>query len=389
MKAGIYTYAWDLEAEGYDAAVGRIAEAGFTAVNLATSYHAGKFILPHNPRHRVYFAEDGSLYFQPDLTKYGRIQPRVNSLVTADASPVGELIAAAGNHGLDYVAWTVCLHNTWLGERYPDTTMQTAFGDPLFHSLNPAHPDVREYLVAMVSDLVTQHDVPAIELESPGYMGFTHGFHHEIFGVKLDDVQEALLSISFSPVEIEGASAAGIDAERLRQQVANLIDRCWNDGVAVEVDGAPSPEVAALLADPEMVAYQDWQHAQVVSLSAAVREAIKAISSQTEIRHFAAMSGGTGREVDTALLATGDAVLAGYAGTPEAPARRMVPLAEVEMPVWGMIRAIQPEVTEPEQVAPLVDAWRAQGVTGVDVYNYGLMPERIFRALGEVLNHAG
>ncbi len=37
MDAGLYTYAWDLDAEGYDRAVGRIAEAGFTAVNLATS----------------------------------------------------------------------------------------------------------------------------------------------------------------------------------------------------------------------------------------------------------------------------------------------------------------------------------------------------------------
>jgi hypothetical protein len=64
----------------------------------------------------------------------------------------------------------------------------------------------------------------------------------------------------------------------------------------------------------------------------------------------------------------------------------MAPLASLDQPVWGMIRAIQPEVTEPSQVAPLVKAWREAGVTGVDVYNYGLMPERTFRALGEALN---
>ena len=81
MKAGLYTYAWDLEDEGYDRALGRIAEAGFNNVNLATSYHAGKFLLPHNPRRRLYIAEDGAIFFQPDLTKYGtitapRAQPR-------------------------------------------------------------------------------------------------------------------------------------------------------------------------------------------------------------------------------------------------------------------------------------------------------------------------
>ena len=68
MKAGLYTYAWDLEAAGYDVAVAQIAGAGFTAVNLATAYHAGKFILPRNPKAKVYFAEDGSLFFMPDLT---------------------------------------------------------------------------------------------------------------------------------------------------------------------------------------------------------------------------------------------------------------------------------------------------------------------------------
>jgi hypothetical protein len=389
MKAGLYTYAWDLDAEGYDAAVGRIAEAGFTAVNLATSYHAGKFILPHNPRRRVLFAEDGALYFQPDLSRYGRIQPRVHSLVTADTSPVGQLSAAVRQHGLDYVAWTVCLHNSWLGERYPDATMQTAFGDPLIHSLNPVHPDVREYLVAMIGDLVSQHEVAAIELESPGYMGFTHGYHHEIIGVHLDPVQETLLSISFAPVEIEGAAAVGIDAARLRQWVATLLDRCWNEGIPVHVDDEPAPEAATLLADPEMVAYRQWQRAQVASLSAAVRDAIKAVSPQTEIRHFAAMNvGDPDAGVDTALLETGDSVLTGYAATPEAAAERMAPLAGLDMPKWGMVRAIQPEVTDPAQIGPLVDAWRAQGVAGIDVYNYGLMPERTFRALGENLGRA-
>lgn len=384
MKAGLYTYAWDLEAEGYDRAVGRIAEAGFTAINLATSYHAGKFILPHNPRRKVYFAEDGSLYFQPDLSKYKRFQPRVNSLVSADGSPVSRLLETVSHHGLDYVAWTVCLHNSWLGERYPDATMHTAFGDPLLHSLSPAHPDVREYMQVMIEDLVSQHDVSAIELESPGYMGFTHGYHHEIFGVALDPVQESLLSVSFNPAEVAGATEAGIDAEGIRRRVAALIDSCWNAGVAVQVDGAPSAEVATLFEDAEFQAYRGWQRAQVVSLSQAIREVIEQHSPNTEIRHFAAMAE-SGTEIDAALMNTGNTVLAGYAPTPEATANRLAPLQGIELPIWGMMRAIAGDVTRPEQVGPMVDAWREAGVAGIDVYNYGLMPERIFRAVGEAL----
>jgi len=385
MEAGLYTYAWDLEAEGYDRAVGRIAEAGFTAVNLATSYHAGKFILPHNPRRKVYFAEDGALYFQPDLSKYGRLQPRVSAFVSADGSPVTRLQESALRHGLTCVAWTVCLHNSWLGERYPDTAMHTAFGDPLIHSLSPAHPDVREYLLAMIEDLVSRHDVAAIELESPGYMGFTHGYHHEIFGVEIDPIQEELLGISFNPVEIAGATDAGIDAEGLRGRIAALIDACWNRGVALQVDGRPTAGVRALFDDAEFVAYRAWLHEQVVSLSGEIREVVKQTSPSTQIRHFAAMAAGDNMGIDTDLLNTGDAVLAGYAATPEDVATRMAALTAVDRPMWGMIRAIAPEVVDPEAIAPLVEAWRAAGVAGIDVYNYGLMPERTFAALGNAL----
>jgi len=386
MKAGLYTYAWDLADEGHDRAVGRIAEAGFTAVNLATSYHAGRFLLPHNPRRKVYDAEDGTLYFQPDLTKYGRIQPRINSLVTADSSPVTLLQDAAQAHGIDYVAWTVCLHNSWLGEQYPDVTAHTAFGTPLRHSLLPAHPDVREYLLAMIGDLVSRHDVAAIELESPGYMGFHHDVHHVIFGVPVDGVQSTLLGISFNPVEVEGARAAGIDIEPVRARIAGLIDRAWNEGVATEAGGKPVAGVQAILDDPELAAYQAWQHDQVVSLSAAIRDVVREHSPQTEIRHFAAMAAGEAGGFDTALMETGDAILTGYAATPDDPAVRVAPLGGLDKPAWGMIRAIQPEVTDPNQIAPLVEAWRAAGVAGVDVYNYGLMSERTFQALGRAIN---
>ncbi len=87
-----------------------------------------------------------------------------------------------------------------------------------------------------------------------------------------------------------------------------------------------------------------------------------------------------------ALMASADAILTGYAAHPDDVPARVAVLDSLAQPSWGMIRAIQPEVTEPAQVAPLVDAWRAAGVAGIDVYNYGLMPERTFQALGLALN---
>jgi hypothetical protein len=216
-------------------------------------------------------------------------------------------------------------------------------------------------------------------------MGFHHDYHHIMFGVVVDAVQSRLLDVSFNPAEVEGAKVAGVDAERLRTRIAALLDAGWNDGKAVAIDGQPLPEAAAVLDDPELAACLAWQHDQVVSLGAAVREVVREHSPSTEIRHFAAMSAGERGRIDAELLATGDTVLTGYAATPADVPGRMAALAGLDLPAWGMIRAIQPEVTDPGQIAPLVDAWREANVAGIDVYNYGLMPERTFRALGDAL----
>lgn len=371
MNHGLFTYAWDLEADGYDTALARIAEAGFRQVNLATQYHAGKFLLPRNPRRRVYFQEDGAVFFRPDASRYGRIMPRVHSLVTESDSAVERLTRLAPAHGLSYTAWTVCLHNSWLGEQHPDVTMHSAFGDPLIHSLSPAHPDVREYMLALLGDLVQRHEVPVIQLEAPGYMGFIHGFHHEIIGVELDEVQQRMLAISFNPIEVQGATDAGIDAERLRKRVAAALDDCWNRGVALMRDDEPTDAARELLEDPELAAYTSWHTDQEITLLEEIRETIRSMSPQTRIWHFAALDGS---ERDARIIATGDGILAGYAASDDDARSRSGRALSFGKQVRGAIRAIAPDTIDPAIIGPRIAAWREAGIEGIDVYNYGLMP---------------
>ena len=353
MHAGMFTYAWDPEAEGYDRVVGELAGNGITHINLATAYHAGKFLLPHNPRHRTYFPEGGSIYFRPDLSRYGRVKSRVNSLVRHTDDPASRLLAVADQHGVGYVAWVVVMHNSWLGVRYPDAAMHTPFGDPVVHSLSPAHPDVREYTLALLGDLVSRSDVAAIMLESPGYMPYRHGWHHELNGVALDAVQERLLNISCNPCEVAAAGEAGIDAGRVQDAVADLLDRSWNEGFALARDGAHHPEAESLLADPDLVAYQRWQDEQVVSLSHAIRDTVKAASPHTDARHFASLDGG---EPDATLLVTGDGILTGYATSDDDAIARAANVKQLGKKVYGMVRGLPPDTTEPGQIARRVEA---------------------------------
>ena len=134
MRKAMYTYAWDLQEEGVKAVASRLRDAGLNTITLATSYHAGKFLRPHAPRRKVYFPEDGAVYFRPSLTRYRRIKPRVASMAD-DFDALRELETHASD--FDRVSWTVGLHNTPLGIAYPDLTAQNAFGDPLLNSLCP------------------------------------------------------------------------------------------------------------------------------------------------------------------------------------------------------------------------------------------------------------
>ncbi|MDP9357744.1 MAG: family 10 glycosylhydrolase [Chloroflexota bacterium] len=392
MRAGIYTYPWDLAAEGHDLALGRIADAGLRAVNLACAYHAGKFLLPHNPRHRVYFAEDGALYFRPDPAKYGRIQPRVSALVTEDSDPLTDLDRARRPRGLDIVAWVVCLHNSWLGERYPDCAVHSPFGDPIIHALCPAHPDVRAYLAAMVGDLVSRVEVAAVELEAPGYTRFVHGFHHELIGVPLDPTQELLLGLSFNPAELERARAAGADGAGLRRRVANLLTEAWRTGKPLETADGPTREARRLLDDPEFAAYARLREDVVISLAAELRDTIHAASPSTELRLFAPLGR---REHDGAtyggLAAVADAALAGYASSDAEVVLAAAGLREQMggKRVYGRVRAVAPDTVHPAQVAPRVAAWRQAGVDGINVYNYGLMTLPMLQAIGEALRGKG
>lgn len=380
MQHGIFTYPWDLADHGYDAALGEISHAGFSNINLAMQYHNGKFLLPRNPKRRVYYAEDGAINYRPDLSRYGEMKPRPHSLVTDESSPADEVNNRKDKLGLNLVAWTVSLHNRWLGKQFPEAVQHTVFADPLYNSLSPAHPLSREYMIAHVTDMASKYDLHAIMLESPGYMGFEHGEHHEIIGTEFDAVQRDILNLSFSDYEVKKAGEDGIPAETLRGITAAVLDASLNQGVKLaNEDGEPTTTVKSLI-NGGLPQYIVWLKQQELSLAEEIRDAVKAVNPNTEIWHFAKLDGSPDA---AAHIATGDGSLAGYAASPEDAVTRAHDAAQLGRPVRGAIRAITPDTTNPEQIAPRLAAWKKAGVTGVDVYNYGLMNGVIWNAVKE------
>lgn len=195
----IFLYPWDIADEGVDHVLENVRERiGVNSISLTVSYHAGKLLLPHNPRRKVYFPEDGALYFRPRENAFSDsdIKPRVASYINGNPT-LTTVIEKARQCGIKVTGWMVCLHNTYLGSLYPQYTTQNAYGDRYYFSLCPSQEEVQNYLSRVLAELVRDHSLDAVELESPGFMGFTHGYHHEIQGIKIESVPELLLSICF------------------------------------------------------------------------------------------------------------------------------------------------------------------------------------------------
>jgi hypothetical protein len=380
MKSTMWTYPWDVLDIGTETVLDDILDrAGVTGVSLATSYHAGRFLGPRNPRRRVYFPEDGTLYFRADPRRYERLklQPRVASIVTEEGDALAALADARQKRAFTLNGWTVCLHNTRLGVEHPDACTENAYGDKNFYNLCPSNPDARAYLRAVVSDLTDHYELDSIELESPNFLGFAHEFHHEKDGVGLTSRDDYLLSLCFCPSCLAGARKAGVNGEEARRQVRQLLDETLTRPVPVPTPTFVLDGPETFVDYPELLAYIRWRTTPVTSLITEVREAA---NDATKVYFLSLETKGAwllGVDFKAVGGACDGIVLCAYDVPPEqvadevARARTLLP--ENEYLSVGL-RIFYPEVRGPDELAAKVAAAHPYSPDGFNFYNYGLIP---------------
>ncbi|MBC7477150.1 MAG: hypothetical protein H7317_03535 [Pseudorhodobacter sp.] len=264
----IWAYPWDLHDIGPDQATARITDAGANMVSLAASYHAGHFVQPGNPRRRVYFPQGGTIYYRPDPARWhgAEIQPLTADIVATEGDMLTEMIRRRDRGGLAVSAWSVLLHNTRLGMLHPAHVTRTAHGDPNFYALCPSSPAVRDYACRLVQEIAETFAPNRIEIESPDFMGFAHGFHHEKDGLPLSPQDTFLLGLCFCPHCLTAAHAAGIPTAAARHQTATLLDGAF----AAELP-RPDPDLPA-----ELQAFIAWRSTPVTALMAELHTNVRA-----------------------------------------------------------------------------------------------------------------
>ena len=375
----VWAYPWDLADIGLDAASARLSAAGANMVSLATSYHAGRFVQPGNPRRRVYFPQDGTVYYRPDPARWAgaEIRPLPADIVATEGDQLAALIARRDAGGLAVSCWTVCLHNTRLGMLHPGDIMRTAHGDPHFYALCPSSPAARAYVTGIVAEIAQTYAPDRIELESPDFMGFAHGFHHEKDGLALLPAEAFLLGICFCPHCRSRARAAGIPVAEAQTTVASLLDAAFAREVPANLfPDFPSQGIAAFAHLPALHAYLLWRSEPVTSLMAAIRAVVPATTRLLLIDAEGSWAGG----IDLAALVPHlDGILhCAYFTATARIAALMARTRALLGPHKSLIAGFQmfhPAVRDRDDLAERVAATRGL-VDGLNFYNLGLVPPK-------------
>lgn len=384
FSTSLWTYLWDFVDEGYDAVFTHIKENGITAVSVATAYHTGKFLLPHNPRRSVIFPEDGTVYFQPNEKLYGRIRPRSNSLVK-NGNSLQTVKEFADKHGIRTRAWVVCCHNTAFGMAQPDIACETAFGDKLFHNLCPANYDVRKYIASLVTDIASI-GVEAIELEAFQFQGYTHGFHHEREGIILSPESRFLLGLCFCPSCIASAKKANVEIEEIRNWTKMMLRSFFDSPENAKKDLSLLPSLPQDLFSP----YFRWRASVISSFAEEVMEATT--STGVKIRPMVSLDPfgwkSAGHDIKTLAEITGGVLALGYvkeAAVLKPPLEKMQSEISGKEIILGVYLGL-PESGSKKDFLERMDTARQCGIRAFNFYNYSFVPYENLKWISEALN---
>jgi hypothetical protein len=387
VDTSIFAFATDLADEGIDVVIDNVkGRAGLGGLTVASAYHEGRDIFPHNPVRKVRFLEGGAVFFRPDPARWAglRLQPRVSGLVH-EHDVLADLGAAAAAGGLDVHAWTVFLHNGALAEAHPDCACENAFGDPYVTELCPANPDVRAYARALAGD-VARLGVATVVAESLHYHPLEHGYAHERYFVQLGSRARYLLGLCFCRHCVAAAAAQGADGDAARRLARQELERVFAGGAEEPVDELDRDALNA-----ELDGYLEVRRRTVSSLAA---EAAARARDEGALFAFIDPAGATkgyatGRPVgapaasiswqlgvDPAAVARAcDEVEAiGYAADPERVRLDLEAYRASGCSALSVaLRPMLPDCDSSDNLRQKISVARELGLGRVDFYHYGFM----------------
>jgi len=345
---------------------------GVLDVSVAVSYHVSTYFLPRNPKRKLYYGEDGALYFRPDASLYADtdLKPRISEVVTGP-DYLSEMVERIRKRGLTFTAWIVYGYNHDLPTRFPDAAKQNVFGDRTLSQLSPASPSFRNYALALTRDIVQNYRPDDVHMESISYLPFTYGFRNPKVLVDIGAFDAYLMGLCFSRHSMAAAAERGVPAEDLRREIADYLI----ESLARRPDEAskrePTAEMVRSAFGGRLAPYVDALTETATSLfedaAGIVREgSARASHNFPRPAHF------VGLDTPRTLNCLGRVSIP--SGTDEDPGPRLDGLREQLGAGRKMVVDIQPAQFESgEALRNRLGLLSAAGADGYVFYNYGLL----------------
>lgn len=306
-------YPWDLADEGIEQCLDVLSSrAEVNSAYLVALPHKEKRPLvprfyPHNPVRRFYLVEDSRVFWRPTPSHYARIKPlETQQDFLAGTDWLQTLVAGARSHGMRTGAEVshTLIDSQFARENVSDVLQRDIFGNTVGGSeaveaqrslacIN--HPDVRDYLVGLFSDLASNYDLDYIQtcllLFDPGdnYRGMTGG----------GATWQRLLSVAtggcFCAACRSKALAEGLDWDAMTGEVRHLARLSRYEGLAGYherqlLDEANYSESSLLIEFDAFTAWLQFRKRSVAELFERLRQALATSGRSVEFRYNTSMT---------------------------------------------------------------------------------------------------
>lgn len=387
QRKSIFAYPWDIYETGVREFLIELSATGLNDVTVAAAYHGGKVLRPRGPAVRLSYAEDGCVYFRHRPDRYQRLAP-----TPAPGLQEQDVIDQLANSTATTTAWVVVTNNSRLGRTYPDTCMQTPFGDPVLDGLCPAHPEVRAYARSLCADITETYRPDTLLLESIGFKPLQAGSVGLRADIETNEWLLGLMGLCFCAHCQERCRE--IDVSDLQYRIRQSIISACEAGVRPDCASARSWLAADVFNDPDLLALLAARQRTVTSLLSEIRDAIskdcdlRVICSQREPAASGWLDGMSIPALTSNEIGL-EAMFYGHSNGEIADAawdirRRAGPQGSL----GGIIKLSDSAMGAPDDLTQALRHLRSADFCSLSFYNYGRMPalgmSRIAEALEEV-----
>ena len=390
-RLAMYAHPWDIIDEGVEKTLQLLSSMGIDTINIAASYHTGRYILPHNPKKRVYIAEEGVIYFKPnsEYFKNSRIKPR-QSKNYEDRDILKELSERVDSYDMDISSWTVFLHNSAFVNEYPDLAVIDPFGNRDGNFLCPNKPETREYMIALSTNIV-DYGIKTIQMESFGYpTGLIHGNHHEAFGVSIDPTVSFLFSMCYCDQCKKKALDIGLNLDEKLSIIKKFINESLNSE-NINYDNVPPKEkIIGDLIKLDLEKLLEFKRLTVEETFLTIREHLKYIDPKVNIEAIVNAEQYLNEGISFENPPSGVSGIDMISYYPElktiiSKVQLALNSLKNKINLFPCIRITYPMIHDDDQIREIIQSLSKYNINGINFYNYGWATEKRLNQLSYVL----